>query len=115
MTKELKEKVSVDTFSAVLLAEAKIADKAQTQNEEDDVHSLLDSMGNFIIIVNHNRHTDDEFFVFPNTEDGAKKARKFFHGKKNHIYPNGNKLNIMGEDDWGYSEDYVFYICKSSN
>lgn len=60
-----------------------------------------------IIYVNHNRHTDDKFKVFPYSDENLDKVKTLCQNDWNKC---GEELNYYGDYCYGLSDDYYSYL-----
>jgi hypothetical protein len=60
----------------------------------------------FIILITHDRQTDDVIEVFQYSQQNVEKVKKLCQNK----WKNGKELNYFGKYDYGWGEDYHSYF-----
>ena len=66
-------------------------------------------MEKFIILITHDRHTDDVIKVFQYSQQNVEKVKKLCQDS----WKDGKELNYFGEYDYGWGEDYhSYYVIK---
>lgn len=59
-----------------------------------------------IIYVEHDRHTDDKFKVFPYSEENWNKAVKMCEDR----WEDGDEIHYYGDYCYGFTDEYCSYL-----